>query len=135
MHAQALTNIKDSNYFLLPQYINVFWEYLNSINYDQVEFHNIYMKWTKESGEDHGGLSRVLASLIVDELIQKFKYIVPTANQEDNSEIERDKFVPDEKAVSPHTLKILTMFGQYLGICIKTYNVVPLPLPSIFWNF
>jgi len=38
-------------------------------------------------------------------------------------------------AVSPSDLKTLIMLGQYIGISLKTYNVVPISLPTIFWTY
>jgi len=87
----------------------MFWEYMNSVNFDQIDFHNIYMKFNSETGQDHGGLSRVLASLIVDELITKYKYLVPTVNQKENINMERDKMIPNDIAVSPTAIKTFTM--------------------------
>lgn len=60
--------------------------------------------------------------------------LVPSANQNQNEQIGRDRFVLNSQRVSAQDLSLYEFIGILMGICIRTGAKLGLQLPQLIWK-
>ena len=60
---------------------------------------------------------------------------IPSPNQERNLGAERDKFVPNPKALRAEDMQNYYMLGVIMGLCYKLGDIMGVNFPSIFWKY
>jgi hypothetical protein len=65
----------------------------------------------------------------------EFGLFIPSPNNRQNIGVERNKFVPNPKALGLEHMRNYFMVGQILAIALKTRDMLSIDFPSFFWKF
>lgn len=89
-----------------------------------------------QAGTDAQGLKRELINYLSLQIIDPdFGLFVPSPNQRQNIGAERNKLVPNPKALGLEQMRNFYMVGQFLALAFRIRDNISLDLPSIFWKF
>eukprot|EP00818_Percolomonas_sp_WS_P004767 CAMPEP_0117445930 /NCGR_PEP_ID=MMETSP0759-20121206/6062_1 /TAXON_ID=63605 /ORGANISM="Percolomonas cosmopolitus, Strain WS" /LENGTH=3647 /DNA_ID=CAMNT_0005238147 /DNA_START=274 /DNA_END=11217 /DNA_ORIENTATION=- len=89
-----------------------------------------------ESADDYGGPFRESLNQICTELqsLDQLDLLIPIPNREEGQGENREKFMPNPRALTRRYEKWYNFFGILIGVGLLSKNVLPLDLPSIFWK-
>ncbi|KAL0490071.1 hypothetical protein AKO1_009425, partial [Acrasis kona] len=88
-----------------------------------------------EAADDYGGPFRdSLTQMCVESQSDQMDMLVHVPNHENGVGENREKFIPNPRAVTNKHFKWFQFMGEILAVGLLSKNVMPLDLPSLFWK-
>lgn len=73
--------------------------------------------------------------MLTNEILEKLNLFIKSPNGVHNLGSERDKLIPNPQAVSLKDMDNFFKFGFALGFVYRTFDILSVNLPSIFWKY